>query len=109
MKAYIARAAHQGDVIDIYESKKEGFRNKQPYDKTKGLEFVVEEAGYRGVDKGAARWHVSARQLNNDGTYDPTGVVVSFFQDPDFYGWIPEVKVVGKMRKTYERIEEVQP
>lgn len=69
--------------------------------------FVVEEAGMQGGGHSGRGdgdypdgWHVKARRLNNDDSYDPNGEVICFYMSGCFNGVIKptNVRVVGKMR-----------
>jgi len=46
-------------------------------------------------------WHVTARRLKKDGTYDNKGEKVSFYQSGSFIGMIypKDIELVGKMEK----------
>ena len=50
-------------------------------------------------------WHVTARRLHSDGLasgrYNPEGQQVEFYQTGCFTAMNPNVKVIGKMKKTY--------
>lgn len=69
--------------------------------------FVVESANMQGGGTGHGPgdvypdgWHVQARRLNNNGTYDPKGEVIRFYMSGCFTCIIDksDVKVVGKMQ-----------
>ena len=48
-------------------------------------------------------WHVVAKKLREDGSYNPDGKEVSFYQSGDFTAMIMpgEVKPIRKMKKTF--------
>jgi len=121
MKPYYSKKAEVGDIIDVYES----LHQKQTigsYDNNaefndwkirdlKGLEFVVERTamkgggtGHGGYDTYPDGWHVEARALDKNGTYDPGKKTIGFYQDGFFLNMIEEVKVIGKMKMGFERI-----
>ena len=72
--------------------------------------FVIETANMEGGGTGHGPhdvypngWHIKARRLNNDGTYNPNGEVIRFFMT----GWFgcmvdpKDVRVVGKMQMRF--------
>lgn len=70
--------------------------------------YVVEETkmcgggtGHGPFDIYPDGWHVTARRLNNDGTYDPHGLTKKFYMSGCFTNMITEVEVVGKMKRTF--------
>jgi len=107
--------ANVGEVILPYRGKDEqgrefkpsGFGNlKAP--KNKDLEFVVEKTAFEGGGTGHGPhdiypdgWHVTARQLNSDGTYNSGNKTIEFYQSGCFIDTIKEVPVVRKMRITF--------
>jgi hypothetical protein len=112
--------AQIGDVILPYSGRNEDkipfapsrFGNIPP-SKDKGLEFVVERTAMTGGgyncpaflnDYFPDGWHVTARQLKPDGSYDTKGKTINFYQSGCFIDMIAQVPVVRKMRMTF--IEE---
>jgi len=76
-------------------------------------EFVVEETKSKGGGIGHGPhdiypngWHVTARKLSKDGSYNPDGEVIKFYQSGAFSNKISEVEVVGKMEisKSFVRL-----
>ena len=87
--------AQEGDVIRI-----------PPRD---GLYVVVRAAlegggtGHGPHDVYPDGWHVTACRLHEDGTYDPAGHLVDFYQSGCFNDMLPEVELVSRMTKTYTK------
>jgi hypothetical protein len=73
----------------------------------KSGKWVVEDAkmtggGYCHNDYYPDAWHVTARRLNEDGTYNPNGDSVGFTQDTNCYSnVIIGVEKVGKMKRIF--------
>ena len=72
--------------------------------------FVIEAANMEGGGTGHGPgdvypddWHVKARRLNDDGTYNPNGEVIQFFMGGCFAYMIDlkDVQVVGKMQMRF--------
>ena len=75
----------------------------QAFDLTrKDAEFLVEDARLQGGSGPHARdvypdgWHVTARRLNDDGSYNPDGEVIQFYQSGCFTHTIGEVTVTAR-------------
>lgn len=90
MKEYYAK---EGDVITI--PRKKG-------------KWVVEKAEMSGGgtamfnDRYPDAWHVSARRLNDNDTYNPDRRLFNFTQHTNCYNSVIDgVEKVGKMKKTY--------
>lgn len=71
-----------------------------------GKRFVVEEARMDGgggsvYDRFPDGWHATARALKRDGTYNPRGRIIDFYQSGSFTNMRPEVKVVGQAKVTF--------
>lgn len=83
------------------------------YDESRGLaQFVVENAQMQGGGTGHGPgdvfpdgWYVQARKLDETGSYNPNGELVQFYQSGCFTGLIPEVELVGKMKRIFVRTE----
>lgn len=58
-------------------------------------EYVVEEAEFR------CGWYVRARKLDKVGRYKGSNEEVQFYQDSGYLKYLPRVRVVGKMKKTF--------
>jgi hypothetical protein len=79
------------------------------YDESRGnSSFVVEEAKLDGGGTGHGPydiypdgWHILARKLGKDETYDPKGQLIQFYQDGSFDCVISEIEVVGKMKRMF--------
>ncbi len=80
------------------------------YDSSRAkAKFVVETARMQGggiVSPGDGYpdgWHVQARRLNDDGTYNPRGEVIQFYMSGCFTYMVEpkDVKVVGKMQMRF--------
>lgn len=72
--------------------------------------FVVEAANMQGGGTGHGPcdvypdgWHVRARRLNKDGSYDPKGEVICFYMSGCFTCMIEpkDVQIVGKMQMRF--------
>lgn len=75
--------------------------------------YVVEDAK---MDGGGGRngrgpgdiypdgWEVTARKLRPDGTYNPKGEVIRFYQSGSFTCMIETVQLVGKLKKVVDFI-----
>lgn len=67
--------------------------------------FVVESAKMQGGDTGRDEypdgWHVRARRLNKDDSYNPDGELIQFYMSGCFTYMIEpkDVEIVGKMKK----------
>ena len=75
--------------------------------------FVVERAVLEGGGTGHGPhdifpdgWHVSARRLDESGTYDHNGEVVDFYQIGCFIYMVNEVEVMGKIKMKFVREDE---
>lgn len=79
------------------------------YDESRSsARFVVERAELDGGGTGHGPhdifpdgWYIKARRLNDDGTYNPNGELIQFYQSGCFTGLIPEVELVGKMKQIF--------
>ena len=79
------------------------------YDSSRGKAlFLVERAESEGGQKGTRMnnydfypngWHVFARRLNSNGTYNPKNERIEFYQHECFNYFIPEVEFVGIFKK----------
>jgi len=94
MAAKYTKEAQVGEVIII--------------DEKKALEYVVIRAELEGGGTGHGPqdifpdgWHVEARKLNPDGSYNPKAKTVDFYQSGCFTNMKEKVKVVGKMEQTF--------
>ena len=47
-------------------------------------------------------WHIQARKLNKDGSYNPTGVEIEFYQSGAFTVVNEDVPVVGKLHRVVD-------
>lgn len=90
MKEYYAK---EGDVIEI--PRKDG-------------KWIVERAEMSGGgvamfnDTYPDAWHVWARKLHDDGTYNPDRRLFKFTQNTNCYNSVIDgVEKVGQMKKTY--------
>ena len=72
--------------------------------------FVVEETAYQGGAEGEGMsgheswpsgWHIQARKLNPDGSYNPDGKQAEFYQTGSFIGMIEKVSVEAKMKRIF--------
>ena len=72
--------------------------------------FVVAEANLQGGGNGSRPtesyrngWHVRARRLNADGSYDQQGEVIRFYTTGDFTCVIEleDLQIVGKMQRQF--------
>jgi hypothetical protein len=72
--------------------------------------FVVEAANMQGGGTGHGPgdvypdgWHVRARRLNGNGTYDRNGEMIEFYMTGCFIGLIKaeEVEIIGKMQRRF--------
>ena len=78
-------------------------------------EFVVESARWadnpltRGTTACAGRWYVSARRLNQDGTYNTDGEYIAFFMcgllDENVLE-VKDIKIIGKMKLPKPRVRK---
>jgi hypothetical protein len=76
--------------------------------------YVVEEThlegGGRGISPGddyPNGWHVFARKLGPNDTYDPKEQLIEFYQSGCFIFMIKEgIEVVGKMERYFRKIEQ---
>jgi len=85
--------------------------NLGAYDQGRGKsKFVVESANMQGGGTGHGPgdtypdgWHVQARRLDENGTYDPNGEVICFYMSGCFTCMVDpiNVKVVGKMQMRF--------
>lgn len=77
-----------------------------------GDRFVAETARMTGGGTGHGShdvypdaWHVAARKLNADGSYNPNGTLLQFVQDgtpgSSSFNSTRKAKVVGKMQMTF--------
>ncbi len=66
-----------------------------------GAWYVVEEASEQVIESLGRSWRVEARRLKSDGTYDPQGERISFYQDDGIYSWNmvrrSQINLIGKM------------
>jgi hypothetical protein len=96
---------------DFFEKETDDmYRHFMSTNRVKGLEFLVERTAMEGGSTGGLQespngWHVTARQLNRDGTYNPRGNVITFYQSGDFNTMVEKVKVIGKMKMEFKRVE----
>jgi hypothetical protein len=76
------------------------------YDPSRGKAlFVVEKANSQGGSIGGHSphdvfpdgWHIEARRLREDGTYNPRGEVIEFYQTGYFNCMVPIVERVGRV------------
>ena len=79
-------------------------------DEEKGIEYVVVRAELEGGGTGhgphdifPGGWHITARMLQEDGSYDPKMDVIEFYQSGCFTNMKEEVKIIDKMEQTYIR------
>lgn len=85
--------------------------NLGAYDPSRAkAKFVIEIANMEGGGTGHGLgdvypdgWHVYARRLNADGTYNPNGEVIHFYMSGDFNCKVvaEDVQVVGKMHMQF--------
>jgi len=68
--------------------------------------FVVESAKMDGGDTGGRDdypdgWHVKARRLGENGSYDPDGKMIQFYMSGSFTYMVEleDVEIVGKMKR----------
>lgn len=47
-------------------------------------------------------WHIQARKLNDDGSYNPLGIEIEFYQSGSFTVVNKDVPVVGKLRRVVD-------
>lgn len=94
MDAKYTNKAQVGDVIII--------------DEKKALEYIVIRAELEGGGTGhgfhdiySDGWHVNARKLNPDGSYDPKAETIDFYQSGSFTNMKEKVKLVGKMEQAF--------
>ena len=94
MDAKYTNKAQVGDVIII--------------DEKKALEYIVIRAELEGGGTGhgfhdiySDGWHVNARKLNPDGSYDPKAETIDFYQSGSFTNMKEKVKLVGKMEQIF--------
>jgi hypothetical protein len=78
----------------------------------KGL-YVVEHAASKGGGTGHGPhdiypdgWHIRARKLKADSSYDPHGVEIDFYQSGSFTVVNPTVPVVGKLHRKVDFVAE---
>ncbi len=81
------------------------------YDSSRATaKFVVEEANMQGGGTGHGPgdiypdgWHVQARRLNKDGSYNPKGEVICFYMSGCFTCMVEpkDLQVVGKMQMRF--------
>ena len=71
--------------------------------------YVVEHARSQGGGTGHGShdiypdgWHIRARKLNEDGSYNPTGVEIEFYQSGAFTVVNEDVPVVGKLHRVVD-------
>ncbi len=77
------------------------------YDESRGEAlFVVVTACLDGGGEGHGPgdtypdgWHIKARRLNDDGTYNSNGEWIDFYQSGCFTNLIREIEIVGKMKQ----------
>lgn len=96
----IGTAPSKTDVIDL-----------GAYDPSRGTaRFVVENARMQGGGFGHGPhdiypdgWHVKARRLTEDGTYDPNGELIHFYMTGAFTCLIEaeDVRIVGRMQQQF--------
>ena len=83
------------------------------YDESRKLaQFVVESAqmelggtGHGLGDTFPDGWYVQARRLNEDGSYNSNGELIKFYQSGCSTCLIPEVELVGRMKRIFVRAE----
>lgn len=83
------------------------------YDKSRGgAKFVVENAALEGGGTGHGPfdvypdgWHVTARRLKKDGTYDPSGECITFYMTGSFTIMVDskDLRIVGKMERSFAK------
>lgn len=88
------KKAQVGDVIII--------------DEKKALEYIIIQAELEGGGTGHGPhdiypdgWHVKARKLNSDGSYNPKAETIDFYQSGSFTNMKEKVKIVGKMKQIF--------
>ena len=70
--------------------------------------YVVEHArsqggtGHGSHDSYPDGWHIRARKLNEDGSYNPTGVEIAFYQSGAFTVVNEKVPVVGRLKRVVD-------
>jgi hypothetical protein len=76
--------------------------DRAAYDPSRGkAQFVVEKADMQGGGRAMFNdyypdgWHVTARRLNDDRSYNPKGEIIQFYQSGCFTTNIGEVELVG--------------
>ena len=94
MAARYTNKAQVGDVIIL--------------GKKKALEYIVIRAELEGGGTGHGPhdiypdgWHIKARKLNSDGSYNPEAKTIDFYQSGSFTNMKEKVKIVGKMEQTF--------
>lgn len=94
MAARYTNKAQVGDVIII--------------DEKKALEYIVIRAELEGGGTGHGPhdifpdgWHVKARKLKPDRSYNPKAKTIDFYQSGCFTNMKEKVKLVGKMEQTF--------
>lgn len=79
------------------------------FDEERGTaEFVVERTAMDGGGTGHGPhdvypdgWHVYARRLNHNRTYNPQAEQMDFYQSGSFNSVVGQVTVVGRMKQTF--------
>lgn len=94
MKEQYTKKAQVGDVIIP--------------DEKKALEYIVIRAELEGGGTGHGfhdiypnGWHVKARKLNSDGSYNSEAKTIDFYQSGSFTNMKEKVKIVGKMKQIF--------
>ena len=75
--------------------------------------FVVEKTAMTGGGTGHGPndvypngWHIVARRLSKDNSYNPLGELITFYQSGCFTCMVEEVNVVGKMQPMFVMLEQ---
>ncbi|MBI3632128.1 MAG: hypothetical protein HY225_01640 [Candidatus Vogelbacteria bacterium] len=79
------------------------------FDKNRGsAKFVVEDARMDGGDTNPRDpwpdgWHITARRLSSEGTYDPSEEIIDFYMSGCFNCIVlaEDIKILGKMKMVF--------
>lgn len=103
----VAQSAKSGEILP-----KEIIEDQGAYDPSRATaKFVVEAANMQGGGSGNGPgddypdgWHVRARRLNEDGSYNPKGEAIHFYMSGFFLGMVEpkDVQIVGKMQMRFD-------